>query len=119
GVFYFRATHPEIASADEFNQDCPRQEANSPILGCYSTGHIYIYDITNDALDGIEEVTAAHELLHAIWDRMSANDQQRIGGLLRSTYATISNKELKERMDYYQRNEPGQFENELHSIIGT
>jgi hypothetical protein len=119
GSFYFLATQPVIADADDFNRDCPRQEPGSPILGCYALGRIHIYDITNEQLDGIEEVTAAHEMLHAVWERMDANERKRIGSLLRNEYANIADTELKERMDYYARTEPGEFENELHSIIGT
>ncbi len=119
GKFYFRATQPKLSESDEFNLGCPRQETGSPILGCYTEGRIYIYDITDDQLDGIEEVTAAHEMLHAVWERMSSTEQQRIGKLLRVAYAKIDNADLRERMDYYNRTEPGEFENELHSIIGT
>lgn len=119
GKFYFRTTHPKLTGSDEFNVGCPRQETGSPILGCYTEGRIYIYDITNEKLDGIEEVTAAHEMLHAVWERMSDTEQQRIGKLLRAAYANIDNPDLTERMDYYNRTEPGEFENELHSIIGT
>lgn len=119
GRFYFYVTQPAIADASTFNQDCPRQETTSPILGCYSLGRIHIYDITNDQLDGIEEVTAAHEMLHAAWDRLSPSEQKRMGQLLRAQYASINSPDLKTRMDYYERTEPGQFENELHSIIGT
>lgn len=119
GTFYFRATQPEVADADTFNASCPRQEVGSPILGCYGSGRIFIYNIQNDQLDGIKEVTAAHEMLHAVWERKSPAEQKRIGALLRSEYAKIVDPELKERMDYYARTEPGELENELHSIIGT
>jgi hypothetical protein len=120
GKFYFYTTHPEIDGSEEFNADCPRQEVGNPILGCYSAGRIFIYDVTNPDLDGIEEVTAAHEMLHSAWERMSADDQAKIGLLLRADYQRIQeDTELKNRMDYYQRTEPGQFENELHSILGT
>jgi hypothetical protein len=119
GSFYFRVTQPEVADADTFNENCPRQEVGSPILGCYASGRIYIYNIENDELDGIEEVTAAHEMLHSAWERMSPAEQKRLGALLRSEYAGLVDLELKERMDYYARTEPGQLENELHSILGT
>lgn len=119
GTFYFHASQPVVSTAEDFNQQCPRQEVGSPILGCYSMGRIYIYDVTNEKLDGIEEVTAAHEMLHAVWERMSPYDQKKIGALLRTEYARLDDAELKERMDYYDRTEPGEFENELHSIIPT
>ncbi|MDB5160286.1 MAG: hypothetical protein JWO99_549 [Candidatus Saccharibacteria bacterium] len=120
GQFNFYATQPEVDGSDKFNADCPRQEVGNPILGCYAGGRIYVYDVTNAQLDGIEEVTAAHEMLHAVWERMSPIDQDRIGKLLQAEYAKLSdNKDLTDRMSYYQRTEPGQFVNELHSILGT
>lgn len=119
GKFYFYTTHPVVAAGETFNKDCPRQEVGNPILGCYAMGRIYIYDITNAQLDGIEEVTAAHEMLHAIWERMGSSEQRKIGSLLRTEYSKLTDGELKERMDYYARTEPGELENELHSIIGT
>ena len=120
GKFYFYATQPEVDGADTFNADCPRQEVGNPILGCYASGRIYVYDVTNAQLDGIEEVTAAHEMLHSVWERMSDSDHTRIGALLEAEYKTLgSNTDLTERMGYYQRTEPGQFDNELHSILGT
>lgn len=119
GAFYFYATQPTIAGSDTFNQDCPRQEVSSPILGCYSNGRIYIYDVTNEKLDGIEEVTAAHEMLHGVWERLTTYERDKLTTLLDEAYRNIDDPELKERMDYYARTEPGQLYNELHSIIGT
>lgn len=120
GKFMFFVTHPEVSSQAQFNQQCPRQEVGSPILGCYTgEDRIYIYDITNPKLDGMEEVTAAHEMLHAVWARMSEDEKQKLSEQLKAAYQTISNPELKTRMDYYERTEPGEFVNELHSILGT
>lgn len=121
GRFHFYATQPQVASAEEFNQDCPRQEVGSPILGCYTSDHrIYIYDITNEKLEGLEEVTAAHEMLHAAWSRLNDREKDRISKLLDAEYARlVSDAIFKERMDYYSRTEPGELYNELHSIIGT
>src|SRR5690606_14513484 len=45
-LFTFYATHPSIESGDAFNQHCERREANSPILGCYASNRIYIFDIS-------------------------------------------------------------------------
>jgi hypothetical protein len=120
GRFYFYATQPTVDGSDKFNADCPRQEVGNPILGCYATGRIYVYDVTNVQLDGIEEVTAAHEMLHSVWDRMSDADRSRVSTLLEAEYKTLgANTDLTTRMSYYQRTEPGQFDNELHSILGT
>jgi hypothetical protein len=120
GQFYFYATQPAVEDADAFNAHCERQEVGNPILGCYNSGRIYVYNVTNAELDGIEEVTAAHETLHAAWERMGAEEQKRIGALLDDAYQKLQgDTDLTARMQYYQRTEPGQFENELHSILGT
>lgn len=119
GTFYFYASRPEVADAESFNQNCPRRETGSPILGCYSLRQIYIYNITNDELDGIEEITAAHEMLHAVWERLGTGEQERIGALLEKAYRAVGDDALKERIDYYSRTQPGEFHNELHSILGT
>ncbi|HEY8992780.1 MAG TPA: hypothetical protein VIM37_02925 [Candidatus Microsaccharimonas sp.] len=120
GTFYFYAQQPEVEGPDAFNTDCQRQEVGNPILGCYLSSRIYVYDVTNVQLNGIEEVTAAHETLHAIWERMSDSDRTRISALLEAAYAKLSDDaDLTQRMDYYKRTEPGQFDNELHSILGT
>lgn len=120
GQFTFYATRPAIAEPSEFNGKCPRQEEGSPILGCYTTeDRIYVFNITNPQLDGMKEVTAAHEMLHAAWQRMSTSEQTRVGVLLTTAYEKVASTELRERMDYYQRNEPEAITNELHSILGT
>lgn len=116
----FYATRPTIDAKESFNEACPRQETSSPILGCYTgDDRIYIYNITNKQLDGIQEVTAVHEMLHAQWQRTSKADKDRIGKELKDAYAALNDAKLKERMDYYTRTEPGEFVNELHSILGT
>lgn len=120
GKFIFYATKPAVAAQADFNKECPRQEAGSPILGCYTNDdHIYVYDITNEKLDGMEEVTAAHEMLHAVWYRTNTADKEKITSELRLAYEKINDSKLKNRMDYYERTEPGEFINELHSILGS
>lgn len=120
GLFTFYATNPVVAESSEFNGKCPRQEAGSPILGCYtSADRIYVFNVNSSQLDGMKEVTAAHEMLHAVWYRMSASEQSRVGALLTVAYEKNANPELRTRMAYYQRTEPQAITNELHSILGT
>lgn len=120
GQFTFYATRPEVKTQASFNQACPRQEAGSPILGCYTTDdRIYIYNVSNDQLDGMEEVTAAHEMLHAVWYRTSESEREKLATELKAAYEKIDDADLEKRMDYYERTEPGEFVNELHSILGT
>ena len=74
GKRMFYISKPQIKSANEFNEDCRRVEKGNAILGCYnqSSGEIYVYDVTNPELDGVKEVTAAHEMLHAAWARLGS-----------------------------------------------
>lgn len=119
GRFIFYATKPELASSETFNESCPRVETDSPILGCYAEDRIFVYDITNQNLNGMEQVTATHEMLHAVWFRHGNAERQQLEILLVEAYNNLGSAELKERMDYYKRTEPGEFINELHSILGT
>lgn len=120
GKFYFYASHPAIESAQPFNSHCNRKETSTAILGCYDGRYIYLYNVTDTRLDGVEEVTAAHETLHAIYARLSDADKQYVNGLLEAEYATLkSNKDFASRMAFYAQTEPGERDNELHSIIGT
>lgn len=120
GKFIFYATRPEVLEQDVFNQECPRQEPGSPILGCYtSTDRIFMYNVTDEKLDGMKEVTAAHEMLHAVWHRIGQEERDRLTPILEDAYVTYGSESLKSRMEYYSRTEPEHISNELHSILGT
>lgn len=95
-------------------------EHNAAILGCYSDDRIYLYNVSDERLNGIKEVTAAHEMLHAAYQRLSPTEKSEINKLIEAEYAQLkNNKDLADRMAFYARTEPGERDNELHSIIGT
>lgn len=120
--FLFYASQPSIASAKPFDKQCANHLEDVGILGCYVHGErrIFLFDVTDKRLDGIEEVVAAHEMLHAAWDRMSDADRQKVAPLLEAEASKRSNDPaFAKTMDYYATAEPGERLNELHSIIGT
>jgi uncharacterized phage infection (PIP) family protein YhgE len=120
GKFYFYASKPVLENTQAFNKECERKEATSAILGCYTGANIYLYDVTDEQLDGIREVTAAHETLHAAYDRLSQGEKEQLRPLFVAEYEKrVNDKDLSERMAFYDRNEAGEQDNELHSIIGT
>lgn len=120
GKFFFYASHPTLEAAADFNTKCDRKEQSTAILGCYTGQNIYIYNVTDTKLDGIREVTAAHEMLHAAYERLSSEEKNKVNTLLDAEYEKLKNdKKLAERMAFYARTEPGERENELHSVIGT
>lgn len=120
GYFTFYATRPEINDSTTFNAKCGRKEQNTAILGCYANNKIHIYDVKDKRLDGIKQVTAAHEMLHAVYQRLSEQERARIDELVQAEYEKLQlEPSLAERMAFYARTEPGERNNELHSIIGT
>lgn len=120
GRFYFYASEPVVQNAAEFNRSCERKESTSAILGCYANNRIYVYGVNDTRLDGIREVTAAHEMLHAVYQRLGNSEKSAINELLEKEYQKAhGNTELAERMEFYAKYEAGERYNELHSIIAT
>jgi hypothetical protein len=123
GKFYYLASQPELflpAASTEFDQVCDQVESTTAILGCYNGFKIYIKDVVDEQLDGISEVTAVHETLHAIYDRMGDDEKAKIDVLLQAEYIKLKDDEtFLDLMEFYSRSEPGQRNNELHSIIGA
>jgi len=123
GKFYYLASRPELflpQASTEFDQTCYQVESTTAILGCYNGYKIYIKDVVDEQLDGISEVTAVHETLHAIYDRLSDYEKSKIDELLQAEYIKLKDdKTFSDLMAFYARSEPGQRNNELHSIIGA
>lgn len=86
GEFLFNASQPELSTREDFNERCRKEGDEIAILGCYTEGNIYVYNITDAELDGIREVTAAHELLHAAFARMSDDEKSALRPYLDQVY---------------------------------
>lgn len=120
GRFYFYASQPVLETATSFNQSCSRIENTTSILGCFSDSKIYIYNVTDKRLDGIREVTAAHEMLHAVYQRLSDGEKDKLSILLEAEYKKLSSDaNLVDLIEFYERTEPGERYNELFSVVGT
>lgn len=116
-VFYIN--HPELNNKAEFRANCPGTE-ESIVLGCYiEHGGIYLQDVTDPRLAGIIEVTAAHEVLHAHYDRLSQEERTRIDKLTTAFYAGLDNPRIKRTVEQYRAKDPSVVPNELHSILAT
>ncbi|HEY0965118.1 MAG TPA: hypothetical protein VGE13_01420, partial [Candidatus Saccharimonadales bacterium] len=115
GTLLFNASRPELQASDDFNTSCQQQkETNNPILGCYVVQRIFIFNVENEKLEGIEETTAAHELLHAAYERMGEGERNEVNAEIKKVLATVMTPDLKKRLDYYQKTEPGEEYNELY-----
>ena len=116
-VFYVE--QPQLQSLETFRSNCTTSE-QTIVLGCYKTKiGIYVYDVADPRLAGVQEVTAAHEMLHAAYDRLSSAEKSRINTLTQQAYATITDERIKKNVEAYREKDPGIVPNELHSILGT
>jgi predicted nucleic acid-binding Zn-ribbon protein len=114
----FYVHYPSIEPKDQFRQHCTNAEVTI-VLGCYvPLQGIYLADIQDKRLDGIVEVTAAHEVLHVAWDRLSSDERERLASLLNKVYSKLGNERIKKTIAEYKAN-GADIDNELHSIIGT
>lgn len=119
----FYVNHPVVEDKTSFNQDCQNNGGEQTIvLGCYhshETG-IFIYDVTDPQLSGVEQVTAAHEALHAIYERLSSNDRNKVNKLLQDFYQNgLADQRVKDTIEAYKKSEPNDLSDEMHSVFGT
>ena len=105
GKFLFKAARASLSSRTEFNEKC-RTALNEEVavLGCYTNDDIYVYNIETAELDGIRELTTAHELLHVVWARMSEAERVELADELKEVYR--QNQEvLQEEIGNYAESE--------------
>lgn len=97
----FLASAPTLNSADEFNIICNADNTETSTLGCFTNQKIYIYNIESEELAGVKESTSAHELLHAIWSRLSTADKENLIPTLESVYKK-GDKDFKDSVENYE-----------------
>jgi hypothetical protein len=115
GELIYRASTPEIEDDDDFNEHCSIE--GGAVLGCYYEGNVYVYAVTDERLAGTVEVTAAHEMLHAAYERLSPEERERIDALVDEAIAAIPPDDPTfEDLELYA---PAQHADEWHSRLGT
>lgn len=118
-IFY--ASAPELKDRTTFSNFCQFPELTY-VLGCFNGDRIYIFDVENAEIESAEPVTAAHEMLHAVWARMTPDEQKDIAEALRTFYESSKDQSLIEIVSQYEaqpENTKEVIDSELHSIIGT
>lgn len=119
GTKLFYVHDPILLDKATFAEKCGVGEATI-VLGCYlSNQNIYLFDVQEDRLAGVKEVTAAHEMLHAAFDRLSPTEQDELGKLLIETFNALDNTRIEDTVKTYQARDGSIVVNELHSILGT
>ncbi len=119
----FYVNNPKLLSAETFSDKCDLTAEKTIILGCYLSADrgIYVYDVRDERLKGVIEVTAAHEMLHAGYARLSAPERSSIDKQLQSFYDNVLSEDehIRETLNAYREADARTLHNEMHSIFAT
>lgn len=120
-IFY--VNKPEVLDKAQFADKCPNNGGEKTnILGCYhgNQNGIYVLNVDDARLEGVVQVTSAHEMLHAAYDRLSSEEKAKVNAMLTDFYNTkLSDERIKSIIEVYKNSEPNDVVNEMHSIFGT
>jgi hypothetical protein len=115
----FYVNQPTIESRKLSLNLCKSTE-HTIVLGCYVPRKgIFLQAVTDHRLQGVMEVTAAHEMLHVVYQRMSLLEQRQINQQLQAVLGKLENARIIKLVETYRNQDPGSVDNELHSILGT
>lgn len=115
----FYVYHPALEDKASFGTNCGNEE-QTIVLGCYILHRgIYLYNVPDPRLNGVKEVTAAHEMLHAQYDRLSSSDRKKVDAMTAQALKSITDERLLQTIDSYRKKDASVVPNELHSILGT
>lgn len=115
GRLIFLASTPEVEQADRFNEDCAVESEGT--LGCFDGHDIYIYAVTDPRLKGTIEVTGAHEMLHAAYQRLSREDRAKVDAWVADAVAALPPDDpVFTDMKAYPKD---QWPDEWHSRLGS
>ncbi|HEX8226496.1 MAG TPA: hypothetical protein VF572_01350 [Candidatus Saccharimonadales bacterium] len=118
----FYVNHPAIEDRESFGRACSARGEHTIVLGCYHPVDrgIFIFHVSDDRLNGVDQVTAAHEVLHAAYDRLTPREQKKVDGMLNDYFKNhLYDERVKSIVASYQKTEPNDVVNEMHSIFGT
>lgn len=120
-IFY--VNKPEITTKANFRNVCPTDSTEHTIvLGCYhgNQSGIYLLHVDDPRLNGVEHVTAAHEMLHGAYERLSSKERKQLNAQLEDFYNNqLQDERILDTIDSYKKTEPNELVNEMHSIFGT
>lgn len=118
GARIFKATRPTVNNDVEyFNSVCPNFEKGDKyvVMGCYAEGQIHVFEVTHEQLTDGNNVTMAHELLHAVWARMGDKEKTQVKAWLDEAYN--DNKEwFDEQLNSYDEEAR---QEEIYTRAGT
>ena len=118
----FYLNKPELlGTVSSFRLDCP-ENASTIVLGCYHPDQdgIFVYNVPDPSLAGVTQVTAAHEVLHAVYARLSTSDHNTLDTELENYYKHgLSDSRVAAEVKLYQQTEPSDVMDEMSCTFGT
>ena len=115
----FYVNQPTIETRKSSLNLCKRSE-HTIVLGCYVVSKgIFLQAVPDPRLQGVMEVTAAHEMLHVAYQRMSLFEQSQLNKQLQAVLKQLQNPRILKLVSTYNDQDPRSVDNELHSILGT
>lgn len=119
GKKLFYVNRPVLNDEITFQQNCTVGEVTI-VLGCYVSGEgIFLFKVEEERLAGVHQVTAAHEMLHAAYERLTGSEKQRIDSLTQKAFEELDNDRIEKTIGSYRQRDPSAVPNELHSILAT
>lgn len=116
----FYVSDPKIQDREAFNFNCQTTAEHGRVLGCYTHQNIYLFNVTDPRLAGVLQVTAVHEMLHAAYERLDDTTRQKVNALVTAERQRLKgDAHLQALIAIYEKTEPGELNNELHSILAT
>jgi hypothetical protein len=111
GKQLFYRFSPEIVDQATLNQKCTAEK-----LGCTTGVHIYILQANTPTDYDRNIVTAAHEMLHVAYSRLSASQRDNLQPLLQNALNDPNAQDVDQILTTYS---PSSYYNEAHSFIGS
>lgn len=110
-----------LTTVSGFRKYCPENE-DTIVLGCYHPGQngIFVYAVQDASLAGIQQVTAAHEVLHAVYSRLSSSERSQLDSELQAYFEHgLTDPTVKAEVSLYQKTEPTAVYDEMSCTFGT
>ncbi len=115
GKILFYRFSPQITSKEDLQNRC--KQAAHPV-GCVSGNTIYILEPENAVDEQEIIVTAAHEMLHVAYSRLSNSEKELLTEEFSSSLSTAES-DIVSDIEAYRDQDEEIIQDETHSIIGS
>ncbi|MFI5270640.1 MAG: hypothetical protein ACHQT9_01165 [Candidatus Saccharimonadales bacterium] len=118
----FYLNRPQLLpTVKSFRASCPENK-DTIVLGCYHPDQngIYIFNVADPTLAGVQQVTAAHEVLHAVYARLTNAQRTTLDSELQDfNDHHLQSSVVKDEVKLYKETEPSDVYDEMSCTFGT